>query len=241
MQRTAMRPKDMAREMPVPLIIVVKINGQAVRAMVDTGSQGDFMSTRLADQLKLKREPLAKPIPVNLAVTGSRSMVNYGTSVDFEYQNIKEKRYFDILNVDQHDLVLGLPWLNEHQVYLGFNPTQVLIRSDETVEMNGVRTVTMQSNAMQFEEAHLDQLREELRKYALPICKDALETGLPPLRDINHKIPFIDEKKIFSWRPSRCPEALRPLWNEKRDTYLKTGRWEYRTGSNAMPMLVIKK
>jgi hypothetical protein len=77
--------------------------------------------------------------------------------------------------------------------------------------------------------------------YAKPICKSAEETGLPPLRAINHTIPLIDEDKILPWRPSRCPEALRSLWDAKRRTYLKNGRWQVTNASNTAPILLIPK
>ena len=67
------------------------------------------------------------------------------------------------------------------------------------------------------------------------------ETEFPPLRDINHTIPLIDEKKTYPWRPSKCPEAFREQWIEKRDAYLKTGRWEITSASNTVPMLLIPK
>ena len=67
------------------------------------------------------------------------------------------------------------------------------------------------------------------------------ETELPPLRDINHTIPLIDESKTYPWRPSRCPEAFREQWAEKRDAYLKTGHWEITSARNMVPMLLIPK
>jgi hypothetical protein len=87
----------------------------------------------------------------------------------------------------------------------------------------------------------LQAAREEILEYAKPICKTAEETGLPPLRAINHTIPLIDENKVLPWRPSRCPEALRPLWDEKRRVYLKTGRWKVSNCGNTTPMLLIPK
>ena len=62
---------------------------------------------------------------------------------------------------------------------------------------------------------------------------------LPPLRDINHAIHPIDEAKTYPWRPSRCPEAFQDQWAEKRDAYLKTGRWEITSAGNTVPMLLI--
>jgi hypothetical protein len=91
------------------------------------------------------------------------------------------------------------------------------------------------------EELRLEEVREELKQYAEPLCKEMHETGLPPLRDINHTIPLIDETKTYPWRPSRCPEAFREQWAEKRNAYLKTGRWEITSAGNTVPMLLIPK
>ncbi|EJD36171.1 hypothetical protein AURDEDRAFT_74509, partial [Auricularia subglabra TFB-10046 SS5] len=95
-------------------MVLIKINGQHVRALIDSGSTGDFISTRLADQLKLKRQPLAKPIPLKLGVTGSRSAVNYAAEAKLEFLSINEKRTFDIVNLHGYEAILGLPFLNEH-------------------------------------------------------------------------------------------------------------------------------
>jgi hypothetical protein len=87
----------------------------------------------------------------------------------------------------------------------------------------------------------LQAARDELLEYAKSICKTADETGLPPLQAMNHTIPLIDENKILPWRPSRCPEALRPQWDLKRNTYLKAGRWQITNAGNTAPMLLIPK
>ncbi|KAH7902880.1 hypothetical protein BJ138DRAFT_257217 [Hygrophoropsis aurantiaca] len=92
LHRSAARVKDFDRVLPKPIVVIVHINGEPVCALLDSGSQSDFMSTTLADQLKLKREPLAKPLPVQLAASGSRTKVNYSTTVDLRYQEISEKR-----------------------------------------------------------------------------------------------------------------------------------------------------
>ena len=60
--------------------------------------------------------------------------------------------------------------------------------------------------------------------YAKDICKEAVETPLPPLRAINHVITLIDAHRVYAWRPAHCPEPLCPLWRMERDDYLKTGR-----------------
>lgn len=52
---------------------------------------------------------------------------------------------------------------------------------------------------------------------------------------------MIDENKLYSWRPSRCPEALRKVWQEKKNAYLRSGRWRLATGTNALPLLILPK
>lgn len=110
LQRNTAKPKDFVRKVPKPIVVVARVNGFPVRALLDSGSLGDFMSSALADQLAVNRIVLEKPLPVQLAVQGSRTKVNYGAEVQFEYANINEKRYFDICNVDGYDLILGTPF-----------------------------------------------------------------------------------------------------------------------------------
>lgn len=158
--------------------------------------------------------------------------MNVSTTVDFEYQNIRERRTFDVANLDTYDLILGTPFLYQHKTLVGFNPEQVTVRSDESLPIHGKQTLKLASRATELREQRIDDLRNELKEYATPICKGASETPLPPLRAINHVIPLIDEHCVYQWRPSKCPEMMKPLWREKRGGYLNTGRWEYYSGTN---------
>lgn len=220
LERTAARTKDFDRICPKPLVAAVKINGHTCRALLDTGSLSDFISTTLADQLKLKEPILEKPLNLQLAVSGSRSRVKHQTTPTLEYQNIKEQRTFDSINLDSYDLILGTPFMFQHQVQLGLKPSQVTIRSDLSLPIIGSQALTLESRAAEIQGDYIYGLREKLKEYALPICKAANETPLPPFRAINHAIPLIDEKKIYPYRPSKCPEQMKPLWREKRDDYL---------------------
>ena len=88
---------------------------------------------------------------------------------------------------------------------------------------------------------NLEIYRQEIRDYARDLFQEATEAPLPPLRIINHTIPLIDENKIYKFRKSTCPDPLRHLWVQKRDAYIRSGRWEIKSAPNAMPMLLIKK
>ena len=79
------------------------------------------MSTTLVDQLGAKRTLLETPLALQLVVQGSWSWVNARVSVQFKYQDIDEPRTFDIINLNNYDLILGTPWMHQHQICLGFN------------------------------------------------------------------------------------------------------------------------
>ncbi|KAJ8594346.1 hypothetical protein M405DRAFT_703551, partial [Rhizopogon salebrosus TDB-379] len=205
---------------PVSIVVDVQVNGQTLRALLDTGSMADFISTTAVDQLKLKPEVLAKPVPLQLAVHGSRSKINCCVTVDFRYQDVKGPRRFDVANLDNYDMILGTPFIYQHRVMIGMNPTRVAIGSAQPAPIDGEGIIVVSAAVTDLLEGELDKLREGLRAEAQDLCMDTAKTALPPLRAVNHTIPLIDEKRTYSWRPSKCPEALKPLWHEKKQSYL---------------------
>jgi len=219
LERTAARAKDATRLVPSSLVVVVTVNGKPARALIDSGSLSDFMSTSLADSLKLEQQALEKPITLQLAVSGSHTKINYTLEANLVYQEINEPRAFDICNLDSYDIILGTPFLFQHQVLFGLNPNRIFIGSVKSLPLKGDQVSVIASRAAELVEPRLEQIRAELREYASDIYE-------------NFVMPF---------RPSRCPDPLRPLWREKRDAYMATGRWETRPGTNAVPMLILKK
>ena len=127
LQRNAAQVKGNQRILPKPIVVKVTVNNHPARALLDSGSLGDFMSSTLADQLQVKRITLDAPLALQLAVQGSRSKVNTRASVQLQYQNIDEARTFDVINLNNYDLILGTPWMHQHQVCIGFNPARVVI------------------------------------------------------------------------------------------------------------------
>ena len=240
-QRNSAKVKDKERLLPKPVVIKVTINGEPARALIDSGSMGDFMSSTLVDQLKLKRNLLEKAIGLQLAVQGSRSKINARVSARLEYQNSSTIRHFDVININDYDIILGTPWMYQHKVSIGLNPSRIVMGSDGPVPIVPGKDARSLLNAIAFEDPAVITAREELMAYADPLCRVVEETELPPLRAINHTIPLIDEKKTYTWRPSKCPEIFREQWATKRDAYLKSGRWKLTTARNTVPMMLIPK
>ena len=65
-QCNAARVKSSERLLPKPIVIKVSIDGHPARALVDSGSLGDFVSLTLVDQLKLKCTLLDKAVGLQL-------------------------------------------------------------------------------------------------------------------------------------------------------------------------------
>ena len=146
-----------------------------------------------------------------------------------------------MINLQNYDLILGTPFLYQHQVLVGLNSPRVILGSRMPLVMKGPQVSVLESRATEVYEENLQKVRDQLMEEARPLCSQAGATALPPFRAINHSIPLIDGTKIYPWRPSRCPEALRPLWVEKKNTYLKSGCWEMSAARNTCLMLLLPK
>ena len=200
LEQMSMRLKDQSRKIPEPIVVLAKINGHQVQALLDNGSMADFLSTTVVDQLDLQSEQYAKPLPVQLAVHGSRSKINCRVRVNFQYQDISCERGFNIANLDNYDAILGTPFLFQHKVVIGINPPCVVVGSAKPVEIEGPDVVTIKSAGASLLEDELTKLRSKLRQEAEDLCADPSKTTLPPFRAVNHTIPLMDEWKIYRFR-----------------------------------------
>ncbi|EMD35121.1 hypothetical protein CERSUDRAFT_97042 [Gelatoporia subvermispora B] len=162
LQRNAATSRDFKRSVPEPVVVVVRINGEPARTLLDSGSLADFMSAKLAHQLGIKTFELAKPLPVHLAVQGSRAKINLGCTADVDYQGIWEPHYFDVVNLLNYDLILGTPFLFQHQVLLGLNPTKVIVGSLEALPIEGKSVRVLESRAADLFGERLDSVRAAL-------------------------------------------------------------------------------
>jgi len=64
---------------------------------------------------------------------------------------------------------------------------------------------------------------------------------LPPLREINHRIPLMDNGKQYNYHLPRCPDAMKPQLMEKLRLYVDSGWWVPKAVPQAAPLLCIPK
>ena len=97
-----------------------------------------------------------------------------------------------MINLQHYDLILGTPFLYQHQVLVGLNSPRVILGSKTPLAMKGSQVSILESRATGVYEENLERVREQLMADAKPLCSQAGATALPPFRAINHLIPLID-------------------------------------------------
>ncbi|QRW04576.1 Transposon Tf2-1 polyprotein [Ceratobasidium sp. AG-Ba] len=185
-ERNSATPKDIERRIVPAIVVDVSVNRHPARALLDSRSLGDFVSTTLVDQLKLPKAVLAKPMGLSMAVAGSKGTIKYGVNARIGYQEIDKEHYLDVVNLERYDLILGTPFMFKHGVSISFNPNGVHVRYPKAQPIEGKAAKVISSCATEIVEENLEKLREVLRKESKDVCKKASETPLPPLRVINH-------------------------------------------------------
>jgi hypothetical protein len=64
---------------------------------------------------------------------------------------------------------------------------------------------------------------------------------LPPFREVNHRIPLIDENLRYNYHLPRCPKALQEELRQKITHYTMAGWWEMKAVYQASPLLCVPK
>src|ERR1700742_3065310 len=86
----------------------------------------------------------------------------------------------------------------------------------------------------------ISRLREQwLDRYSDILGPIPLE--LPPLREVNHHIPLINEDIRYNYHLPRCPEALESELREKTNRYILAGWWDMKAVYQAAPLLCVLK
>ena len=83
-----------------PVSVFWEIGGVKAHCLIDSGCEGIMISPSFIRAAKIESFPLDKPIGIQLAVTGSKSVINYGMNTTIKYKGEELKAYFNIINID---------------------------------------------------------------------------------------------------------------------------------------------
>jgi len=101
--------------------------GVSVKALLDSGATGLFMSKKLAERQGFKLERLAKPIKVR-NVDGSDNQggsITHEVEVNLYYRRHIERVRMDMYELGKTDVILGMPWLAAHNPEINWETGEV--------------------------------------------------------------------------------------------------------------------
>ncbi|KAF7970992.1 hypothetical protein HWV62_22241 [Athelia sp. TMB] len=106
---------------------VVTINGHQALALFDSGSTTDSITPEFGFVSRTKQFKLDEQIILQLGCVGSRSKISYGAVAPVTIFSVTEEMYFDVVNIDRYDAILGTPFLKKHGVCIDFKNRGVVI------------------------------------------------------------------------------------------------------------------
>ena len=92
----------------------------------------------------------------------------------------------------------------------------------------------------EYTHSDISQLREEIAEKYSDLL-GPLPLKLPPIHEVSHKIPLINESKQLKHRLPKCLEAFHSELVQKIEQYTTTGWWVPAVAKQATPMLCILK
>lgn len=98
----------------------VQILGQSTIAMIDSGATGNFMSPRCQEELKILGREKPEVIPmtgIDGKPLGGKGLTTETGWIPMVVGDHFEMINFDVTELGQHSVILGIPWLKKH------NPT----------------------------------------------------------------------------------------------------------------------
>src|SRR5260370_12366865 len=109
----------------------INIRGVNTFTLFDSGAEMDALSPDFVRACNLPLLELPNPMVLQMGTKGSCSCVYYGTNVDIKVHGIKKSHYFNVVNIDRYNVILGAPWLNVNDTILNFREHIVSLPSGD--------------------------------------------------------------------------------------------------------------
>ena len=126
-----------------------EIRDVKAHCLIDSGCKGVMISPEFTRTAEIKAFALEKPIGIQFAVTGSKSVINYGTNTTIQINDEESKEYFNVVNIDCYDTILGTPFIQKFKVMIDFMKDCLTIKDKiilNQVDEYKIRERTSQKN-----------------------------------------------------------------------------------------------
>ena len=106
---------------------LLRVNDLDVVTLWDSGSTSTAMSPAFADISKALVARLVNPVVLQLGTVGSWAKINFGSTSHIAADGYAGPKYFDIVNIDKYDVIMGTPFMHRNKVILDFDQKHVVI------------------------------------------------------------------------------------------------------------------
>ena len=94
--------------------------------LLDSGSEGVLLSLEFTEAMGTNTFALEQPIALQLACIGSQSIINYGTQATIKIGCKIVEEYFNIVNIEHYDAIVGTPFLRKMGILLDFRSPGII-------------------------------------------------------------------------------------------------------------------
>ena len=78
--------------------------------------------------------------------------------MQFAYQDISVEHYFDIMNIQNYNIILGTPFLFQHKIMVGLNGSHVIVGSKEPLPIKGDQVQVLESHTAKLLEEQISEV-----------------------------------------------------------------------------------
>jgi hypothetical protein len=132
------RPKR-TKEENFCLTAYVDINGHQAFALFDSGCTTDTCSPDFARISEMKAFPIESEITLQLGTAGSRSKINYGVQAPVKFGSLRSEEYFDVVNLDRFDAIMGTKYMRKHRISLDFEHNLIRIKGQKAPTLSAMQ------------------------------------------------------------------------------------------------------
>jgi len=118
------------------IMVKIQLHGKkesvTINAMIDSGATEDFIDREVCHKHGIKMIKARNPREIYLADGKPSAMgpVTHLTKVPMDIGSHRELATFQVANLQNHEVILGMPWLKEHNPTIDWNDKRITFNSE---------------------------------------------------------------------------------------------------------------
>src|ERR1700712_2334943 len=118
------------------IMVKIQLHGEeetvTIDARIDSGATEDFIDKKVCNKHGIKMIKAKNPTEIYLADGKPRAMgpVTHMTRVPMDIGSHRELATFQVANLQNHEVILGMPWLREHNPTIDWNERKITFNSE---------------------------------------------------------------------------------------------------------------